>query len=293
MMAQRVSPDFYASEDVQKLKNYSKLVLDVIIAGQEENIFRPDLKPRLIRNMAIGTCIFTVYDSIINNNTFDPHEYSDLIYQLVLDGTDVQNNTNNEKQRTLKRAELRKSQIIETSTRAFSAKGFASTTISDIATQANLGDATLYEYFENKEAILLGIPHYYLKDLGLEGGIQPTDFPEPERRLRRLIWRWIWKLYANEDFSRVLAFELLRNIKFYASPGYKFLESFLSNIREAVKQGQKEGIFRDHVPPRIYSHMILGTIDQYLLSQFLVNTPPLRLSELNVVVDVLVRAIKK
>ena len=215
-----------------------------------------------------------------------------MSYQLVLDGTGVKNDTQDQKQKTLKRAELRKSQIIETATLAFSAKGFSSTTITDIATEANLGDATLYEYFQNKEAILLGIPDYYLKDLGVEEGIQFTKLPEPERKLRRLIWRWIWKLYTNENFARVLALELLRNIKFYSSPGYKLFESYLISIWKTVERGQKEGIFRESVPSRIYSHMILGTIDQCLLSQFLANTSPLRLSELTVVVDVLVNAIK-
>jgi len=76
MMAQRENPDFYESEHFQHLKEYSRLILNVVIEGQNENFFRPDLDPRLIRNMAMGTSIFTVYDSIIREYSFDPHEYS-------------------------------------------------------------------------------------------------------------------------------------------------------------------------------------------------------------------------
>ena len=61
---------------------------------------------------------------------------------------------------------------------------------------------------------------------------------------------------------------------------------------EVVQEGQKEGLFIENIPFPTYFHMILGTIDQYLLSQFLVNSPPLGLSELNGMVDAMVRAIR-
>jgi hypothetical protein len=38
--------------------------------------------------------------------------------------------------------------------------------------------------------------------------------------------------------------------------------------------------------------MIIGTFDQYLLGQFLLNSPPLGLKELEDIVDTLLRAIK-
>ena len=38
--------------------------------------------------------------------------------------------------------------------------------------------------------------------------------------------------------------------------------------------------------------MIIGTFDQFLLGQFLLDRPPLGLADLNAAVDTLVRAIK-
>ena len=77
MMAQRANPDFFTSEYFKFLKDYSKLILNVIITGQDENFFRPELDPRLIRNMAMGTGVFVTFDSLINNRPYDPHEDSD------------------------------------------------------------------------------------------------------------------------------------------------------------------------------------------------------------------------
>lgn len=230
MMAQRETPDFYVSEYFKYLKGYSKLVLNVVITGQKENFFRPDLDPRLIRNMAMGTSIFTVYDSIIRGYSFDPHEYSDIIYQLVVNATGVENGTMPTKAPTPNRTGLRRAQIIETATSVYAAKGFSNATISDIANQANLGDATLYEYFNNKEAILLGIPGTHLKDLMSDEDMQFLGQPKTEKELRKLLWQWIWNLYSNNEFARVLVIELLRNINFYSSPAYTFIESFQKKI---------------------------------------------------------------
>lgn len=294
IMAQRENPDFYSSEQVRYIKEYSSLVLGVIITGQKEGFFLKDLSPRLIRNMAMGTGVFTVFDSLIHNRPYDPNEMSDIIYQLVINATCVDSPVaeNSGKMTRSEKTELRRSQIIETSTQVFSNKGFSNATISEVANHANLGDATLYEYFNNKEAILMGTAETYLQNLVSDEDINLRNSSKPERALRKLIWRWIWQLYTYEEFSRVLVLELFRNIRFYSSPGYKYLVSFHEKIRETVQQGQKEGIFIEDVPFPTYFHMITGTFDQFLLSQFLLNRPPLGIAELNDTVDSFVRAIK-
>lgn len=51
----------------------------------------------------------------------------------------------------------RRSQILDAATSVFAEKGFHRTTIRDIATVAGIADGTIYNYFENKTALLLGI----------------------------------------------------------------------------------------------------------------------------------------
>ncbi len=51
----------------------------------------------------------------------------------------------------------RRNQILEAAASVFAAKGFHPTTIKDIAKEAGIADGTIYNYFENKTALLLGI----------------------------------------------------------------------------------------------------------------------------------------
>jgi TetR/AcrR family fatty acid metabolism transcriptional regulator len=244
--------------------------------------------------MAMGASVFTAIDSIVHNRPFDPNNTSDTIYQLVINATGTETNISEKHNKIHKgeRAEIRRNQIVQKAVRIFANKGYSNATISEVAKHAGLGDATLYEYFKNKEAILLDAGEIFLRNIVSDEDPHLKGFSHPEKRLRKLLWHYIWQLYLFEDFTCVLTLELFRNIRFYSSPGYKCLEAFFERVLEAVREGQLEGLFIEEVPVPTYLHMIVGTFDQFLLSQFLLNKAPLGLAELNTIVDSLVRAIR-
>jgi TetR/AcrR family fatty acid metabolism transcriptional regulator len=51
----------------------------------------------------------------------------------------------------------RRDQILDAATTVFARKGFHPTTIKDIAREAGIADGTIYNYFANKSALLIGI----------------------------------------------------------------------------------------------------------------------------------------
>src|SRR6266480_1708914 len=51
----------------------------------------------------------------------------------------------------------RRNQILDAATKVFAKKGFHLATIKDIAREAGIADGTIYNYFENKTALMLGI----------------------------------------------------------------------------------------------------------------------------------------
>jgi AcrR family transcriptional regulator len=54
-------------------------------------------------------------------------------------------------------AAVRRAHILAAATRVFAQRGFHRTTIRDVAKAANVADGTIYNYFANKNALLLGI----------------------------------------------------------------------------------------------------------------------------------------
>jgi len=51
----------------------------------------------------------------------------------------------------------RRNQILDAATKVFAEKGFHLATIKDIAREAGIADGTIYNYFENKMALMLGL----------------------------------------------------------------------------------------------------------------------------------------
>src|SRR5438552_18710921 len=51
----------------------------------------------------------------------------------------------------------RRAQILDAATKVFAEKGFHRATVKDIARAAGVADGTIYTYFENKTAVLVGL----------------------------------------------------------------------------------------------------------------------------------------
>lgn len=51
----------------------------------------------------------------------------------------------------------RRNQILDAAATVFAEKGFHPSTIKDIAREAGIGDGTIYNYYQNKSALLLGV----------------------------------------------------------------------------------------------------------------------------------------
>ncbi|NJM77475.1 MAG: helix-turn-helix transcriptional regulator [Acaryochloridaceae cyanobacterium RU_4_10] len=51
----------------------------------------------------------------------------------------------------------RRNQILDAAAKVFAEKGFHPATIRDVAREASIADGTIYNYFKNKSALLLGI----------------------------------------------------------------------------------------------------------------------------------------
>ena len=60
----------------------------------------------------------------------------------------------------------RKNQIIEAASTIFAQKGFARTTIAEVANQAGIGKGTVYEYFKSKEDLYFAVFEWFMAQTG-------------------------------------------------------------------------------------------------------------------------------
>jgi TetR/AcrR family fatty acid metabolism transcriptional regulator len=109
-------------------------------------------------------------------------------------------------------AALRRAQILDAAAHVFATRGFHRTTIRDVAKAAGVADGTIYNYFENKAALLLGILDRLNENerRAIAGAhAQATDL----RSFTRSYFQNNLLVFANEnqDLLRVVLSEVLVN----------------------------------------------------------------------------------
>lgn len=92
----------------------------------------------------------------------------------------------------MKLSEQKRYQMIcEAAFRVFSAKGFANTTMEDIAHEAGMSKGGIYFHFSSKEVVLVEALKYSLQTFRVALDSELAHIAEPEQRLLRYIQRYI------------------------------------------------------------------------------------------------------
>jgi AcrR family transcriptional regulator len=109
---------------------------------------------------------------------------------------------------------------------SFAEKGFHPTTIKDIAREAGIADGTIYNYFENKTALMLGI-----LDRMNESDRRDVDFSK----------------FTEEDFRSFMKAYLRHRLMVLKANNFEVLKAVISEV--LVNQELRELYYRKIVEP--------------------------------------------
>ena len=177
--------------------------------------------------------------------------------------------------RKLQRRNENKVFILEAAENIFAQKGFAHTTVDDIADEAQFSKATIYRYYKSKKEIFAEIIMNSMLEIyrGVQN-IQKKDLKAVDK-VEELI-RYILTIYdSKKNITRIFfmersAMKKALNVNFddHVMPGQKLRvlpESFLSIIRDIfqtecdiIRQGVESGEFRPLDP--MEACLILGAM---------------------------------
>jgi len=161
--------------------------------------------------------------------------------------------------------------IIQAATHVFASKGFYNSKVSDIASEADVADGTIYLYFKNKDDILISIFEYSMDTF--IGSVERTlqGIKDPIEKLHRFIFLHLELVQNNQDVAQVLQIELRQSSKFmkeYAAT--KFMD-YLNIISKILEEGQSGGVFKKEINPMIVKRAIFGAVDEMALEWVLMK----------------------
>jgi len=252
------SQDFYLSRGYGVVRRFAEILLESLQLGVTEGRFNPRIDTHLVRDVILGMLGCEILTALglgeIKEGVSDYENIMNLVRAMILP-----------------REESEKSKpdtILSAATKIFSEKGFAKSKVSEIAKLAGVAEGTVYEYFVNKESILLSIPvkHFdrYTAELP-----QLFEIKNPVRKLRRFI-RYYFSLFSTErEFLKVFLIQLQLNKKFYGTKEFESYKRYFSIFEHIIEEGKVEGIFRFDVNPRVFRNMFIGTFNNLALRWFI------------------------
>ncbi|HPB82542.1 MAG TPA: TetR/AcrR family transcriptional regulator [Spirochaetota bacterium] len=191
------------------------------------------------------------------------------------------------------KSEARRDQIQRAAEKVFARSGFQESTISDIAKEAGLSDATIYEYFPSKEELLFSIPG--------ELTLEEKEFLEfhlahvrgAGNKLRSLIYHYLWFWQSHPDYASVAMLILKQNRKFVDTEAYRIIQETYRMIPDIIRDGIASGEFDPSIRIGVATSMVLGAIEHIVVHRLLHGKPDDLLDYVDYLTDTVLRGIQK
>jgi TetR/AcrR family fatty acid metabolism transcriptional regulator len=191
-----------------------------------------------------------------------------------------------------KRSEARKEQILKAAEKVFAKKGFHEATISEVAREAGLSDATIYEYFSTKEELLFSIPRETTRRgmQRMEGYLKVIR--GAGNKIRTIIYHYLL-FYQNEpDYASVVMLVLKSNRKFLETEVYQIIREGFRGILSVIQEGIDSGEFRPDTDPYLVRQMILGVMEHIVIRWLLLGKPKDILQYADPITDMIIDGIQ-
>jgi TetR/AcrR family transcriptional regulator, fatty acid metabolism regulator protein len=288
----RTMPAFYLSPAYEMIRKYSAYATEAIREGIQDGDIAPDVEPILVLEMIFGAIDSVVLRWLFFDDVYDPGEVAEELFSLVKAAIGNHKSEQYENGDEPKRGELRRRTIMRAAAEVFGKKGYGGATISEIAGKAGIAEASIYQYFKNKEDLLLSVPGNWFDELADElerafsGGVTPFE------RLLYTLRRWAIDFQTREWETSVLILELYRNPAFYNSQAYRNTHRFWKVIRSTVEEGREKGYFRKDFKTEFYLHLIQGTFEHEALARMMLHKRNATVTSTEQMINLLLRAIR-
>jgi TetR/AcrR family transcriptional regulator, fatty acid metabolism regulator protein len=159
--------------------------------------------------------------------------------------------------------------ILRAAIKVFAQKGYFSSKVADIASEAGIADGTVYLYFKSKDEILHSIFDRAMEEFIAEGKREINEISDVKDKLRRIATLHLEKLGADRDLAIVFQVELRGSTKFMEEFSAAGFAGYLDIIRATFAEGQQQGLFRKDLKPIICAKIFYGALDEMVTNWIL------------------------
>lgn len=158
----------------------------------------------------------------------------------------------------------RQSEIVATAAQLFCERGYAQTSMAEIAARLDVVEGTLYKHFENKRQLLSRVLEGWYTQLHEETERDLPGIRGDRERLRYLVWRHLRALADDPHMCRLIFTEVRSEPTYLQSELHRLNKRYSDMLVAVVRSGQRAGTFRGDVAPELVRDMIYGGIEHHV-----------------------------
>ena len=161
--------------------------------------------------------------------------------------------------------------IIDAAVRVFARDGYHTSRVSDIAEEAGIAHGLLYHYFSSKDEVLATLfRENWGELLGRLARVEQSKEPADEQL--RGIAKILLRSWRNDpDLVRVMVREVARSS--HLQEQVEEIRAGFATIQRVIERGQREGVFRRDLDPRLASWIFYGGLEEILTGWVLGQLP--------------------
>jgi len=157
-------------------------------------------------------------------------------------------------------AKASKQLIITHAIELFSQRGYASTSMDELATRSGLNKAMVFYYFKNKKGLYEEVMREVLVEIEQIISKENRDHSTPKEELEGFIRTYAIFAWEHPYLPSLLLKELSDSETVVPKMLFSSMRKLYALFSDILKRGEREGYFADAVPMILY-FMILGTLN--------------------------------
>jgi TetR/AcrR family fatty acid metabolism transcriptional regulator len=185
----------------------------------------------------------------------------------------------------------KKREILTSAIKVIGERGFQNATIAEIAKNARMGDATIYEYFKSKEDLLLAIPVEVTKELIPQIADHMMGIKGAFNKLRKFIWWYLNFFEKNPEYGSIVLLELKTSRAYISTEAYQGARTFYQVILDIIKEGQAEGVIKKETNLYLARSLCVGAIEHISIRWLLKDKKYSLTQYADELIDLLIKAL--
>jgi TetR/AcrR family fatty acid metabolism transcriptional regulator len=154
--------------------------------------------------------------------------------------------------------------ILDAAVEVIAENGYFHSPVSLIAERAGVADGTIYLYFKNKDEVLRAAI-----DTTFQRFYDSVEQEFARVKGAREQLEFIGRLHlesaaVNRSMAILMQTEMRQSARFIAEFSQKHLVRYIQVVREVIRRGQEQGVFRKDVSDGVVAHCWFGAIDELL-----------------------------